>query len=102
MKNLKIRTHVIGLTFCALAAPAMAFEISVQNHSCGGESGIQYVENEIAGQIAAKAFEACIGQAVRQVSSVQFDAKRTADNNCEAFDEVITGTGEFECVPVGR
>jgi hypothetical protein len=101
MKNSRINSLVFGFAFCFLASPGLtyAFEISAQNHSCGGDSGIQYVEKDIAGQIALQAFQACSGQAVRQVSAIRFDAKRVADNNCEAFDELVTGTGEFECVP---
>jgi len=89
---------IVAATFFILSSQAWAFEISAQEHSCGGESGIQYLENDIQGQIATKAFQACNGQAVRQVSAVKFDAKKVDDGNCEAFDELVSGTGEFECV----
>ncbi len=90
---------IVTFTFFILSSQAWAFEISAQEHSCGGESGIQYLENDLQGQIATKAFQACNGQAVRQISAVKFDAKRVDDGNCEAFDELVSGTGEFECVP---
>lgn len=94
-----MKIMIVAAAFCILSPQAWAFEVSAQEHSCGGDSGIQYLETDIQGQIATKAFQSCNGQAVRQISAVKFDAKRVDDGNCEAFDELVSGTGEFECVP---
>jgi len=97
MKTLKVAMGAVGFALFLSAQPVFAFEISFQDQSCG-ISALQYLENELAGQISAKAFQTCNGQAVRQVSPIRYDVGKTDDGLCEAFDEVVTGTAEFECL----
>ena len=104
MKKIEFNVTVLVLTLCAMPSFAWAFEISAGSRSCviSSDSGVKYLEDGIAGEISRKAFQACPGQAVRQVSEIKFDAKRVDDGNCEAFDEVVTGSGDFECIPSSR